>query len=412
MAKTDRTVVRNQPYQRKGIGIRERHNERKNESYSNPDIQLERSQFNIHFKKCESTYEQTLSQMLEQGVVSTKGLQADADIFEEMVFDVNSNYFENHGGYEYAKQFFKVAFHFAEKEVSSQYILSAVMHADERNKYLSEQLGRDVYHYHMHVIYLPVVDTVKCWSKRCKDKSLVGKPKEVFHQISHSKKWKSPPALDENGNPKVSAKGKAILIPSYSLLQDRFFEHMKSAGFKDFERGVKGSTTEHLDDMDFKIQQDGIRIEMLKEQIDEQENNLGLINLELDEVKPVKAAFDEISIIGKKKLLGNKIEMTSEEYQKLQNLAKEGFTSRKTIENLNHEVYSLKQTIWKLKDELDTLYDKTKDFFRAIKLAPEKVKAFFIDLFTKEKEEAERKKQERLLQRKQRSNKPSERDVR
>ena len=39
-----------------------------------------------------------------------------------------------------------------------QYVLSAVMHADERNKALSEELGRDVYHYHLHVVYVPVVE--------------------------------------------------------------------------------------------------------------------------------------------------------------------------------------------------------------------------------------------------------------
>ena len=412
MAKTDRTVVRNQPYQRKGIGIRERHNERKNESYSNPDIQLERSPLNIHFRKCESTYEQTLSQMLEQGIVSTKGLQADADIFEEMVFDVNTAYFENHGGYEYAKQFFEESFHFAEKEVGSQYIISAVMHADERNKYLSEQLGRDVYHYHMHVIYLPVVDKEVKWTKRCKDKALVGTTKEIIHQISHSKKWAFPIKKDEFGNDVLNKNGKPVRISSYSLLQDKFFEHMKSAGFKDFERGVKGSTEENLTTTEYKVQQENIRLEMLKEQIDEQENNLGLINLELDEVKPVKAAFDEISTIGKKKRFGDKVEMSTDEYEKLKNLAKEGFTSRKTIESLKREVYNLKQTIWKLRDELDNLYEKTKDFFRAVKLAPEKVKAFFTELFKKEKEESERRKQERLLQRKQRSIKPSERDAR
>ena len=32
-----------------------------------------------------------------------------------------------------------------------QYILSAIMHADERNSAMSEALGQDVYHYHLHV---------------------------------------------------------------------------------------------------------------------------------------------------------------------------------------------------------------------------------------------------------------------
>ena len=54
-----------------------------------------------------------------------------------------------------------------------QYILSAVMHADERNRAMSEALGQDVYHCHLHVVYMPVVEKQIRWSKRCKDKSLV-----------------------------------------------------------------------------------------------------------------------------------------------------------------------------------------------------------------------------------------------
>ena len=39
-----------------------------------------------------------------------------------------------------------------------QYILSAVMHADEINRAMTEALGREVYHYHLHVVYVPVVE--------------------------------------------------------------------------------------------------------------------------------------------------------------------------------------------------------------------------------------------------------------
>ena len=52
-----------------------------------------------------------------------------------------------------------------------QYILSAVMHADERNRAMSEALGEDVYHYHLHVVYIPVVEKQILWSKRCKDEA-------------------------------------------------------------------------------------------------------------------------------------------------------------------------------------------------------------------------------------------------
>ena len=61
-----------------------------------------------------------------------------------------------------------------------QYILSAVMHADERNRAMSDALGKDVYHYHLHVVYIPVVEKQILWSKRCKDKSLVGTVKEII----------------------------------------------------------------------------------------------------------------------------------------------------------------------------------------------------------------------------------------
>ena len=88
---------------------------------------------------------------------------------------VNSAYFYNHGGYEFAKRFYEDAYKAAIEIVGGeQYILSAVMHADERNRAMSEALGQDVFHYHLHVVYVPVVEKPILWSKRCKDKSLVG----------------------------------------------------------------------------------------------------------------------------------------------------------------------------------------------------------------------------------------------
>ncbi len=192
-----------------------------------------------------------------------------------MVFDVNTSYFEQHGGYEYAKDFFAEAYKMAVQEVGGeQYILSAVMHADERNKSLSEELNRDAFHYHLHVVYIPVVEKEIRWTKRCKDKALVGTVKEVIHQVSHSKKWASVKVLDENGEPIRTEDGKAVLIPSYSLLQDRFFEHMKTAGFKDFERGVRGSTTKHLSVLDYKIQQDAEKLARIEKQVETQQKEL------------------------------------------------------------------------------------------------------------------------------------------
>jgi len=110
-----------------------------------------------------------------------------------------------------------------------QYILSAVIHADERNRALSEQYGRDVFHYHLHVVYVPIVDK-EIRSKRCKDPALVGTTKEVIKQVSHSKKWPKQKQLDKDEKPVLSKTGKAVLVNSYSLLAEPRKLHEKIEG--------------------------------------------------------------------------------------------------------------------------------------------------------------------------------------
>ena len=100
--------------------------------------------------------------------------------------------------------------------------------------------------------YIPVVDKEIKWSKRCKDPNLVGKVKQVIHQVSHSKKWKSEPLIDEHGKPVRGKNGKIILKKSYSVLQDKFYEHMVAAGYTDIQRGERGSDEQHLTTIQFK----------------------------------------------------------------------------------------------------------------------------------------------------------------
>lgn len=246
-------VARVQQYTKASIGKSERHIERKNENYENMNVDLSQTPRNIHFQSCgDLTYNATLDKMIEEGSVSLRGLKPDAKLFDEMIFDVNSAYFEEHGGYDYACRFYEEVFRFAQKEYGPENILSAVMHADELNSALTEKLGYPVYHYHLHVVALPVVEKEVRFSKRCKDPELVGKVKEIIHQISHSKKWASQKVTDEDG--------KSHIIKSYSLLQDRFFEHMRDAGFEDFERGERGSTAQHLSVTEFKVKQEQQRL--------------------------------------------------------------------------------------------------------------------------------------------------------
>jgi hypothetical protein len=164
MAKNHFTVVRNQGYGGGEFRTRERHNERKNESYHNGDVIPERANLNVHYHqnfRADGTperYEESYKRLLAEGKISEKWLKLDSKIFAELIFDVNTEYFENHGGYDFAKRFFDEAYRLAVKEVGDEdYILSAVLHADERNKALSEKLGRDVYHFHLHVVYCQII---------------------------------------------------------------------------------------------------------------------------------------------------------------------------------------------------------------------------------------------------------------
>jgi predicted nucleic acid-binding Zn-ribbon protein len=279
----DKCVVRNQACRRGGLNKRERHNERKNADYMNGDIIPERAVYNVHFKKPEGGYEQVFDRMVSDGVISTRGLGKDPHIVDELVFDVNTSYFERKGGYEYAVSFFEEAYRCAVEEIGGeQFVLSATMHADERNKALSEELGRDVYHYHLHVVYIPVVEKEIYYRKNNKDPELAGKLKEVITQVSHSKKW--PRFKDEKG-----------WVNSYSLLQDRFFEHMKAAGHTDIERGERGSTAEHLSVLEYKTLKESERLTAKNEQLAAADAELTAVNEQLaDTVKNLKSAQGKV----------------------------------------------------------------------------------------------------------------------
>ena len=157
MGKTNYSVARVVTYTKQSIGKAERHNERKNQTYSNMNVDLEQTKNNIHYKTCDKSYNERLKELVDTGKVSLRGLKDNAKVFDELVLDINSDYFEKHGGYDFAKKFYEEAYHFAEKEYGADNIISAVMHADEQNIALTEEYGKPIYHYHLHVIAIPVV---------------------------------------------------------------------------------------------------------------------------------------------------------------------------------------------------------------------------------------------------------------
>lgn len=394
MAKENFCVARVETRTRATVGKFERHIERKNESYENMNVDLSRTPMNINFKGCgKLTYNEYLDELIAAGTVSLKGLKPDATVFDEMIMDVNTDYFEQNGGYEYACRFYEEAFHFAEKIYGKDNIISAVMHADELNVAMAEKYGRPIYHYHLHIMALPVVDKEVRWTKRCKDPELVGKVKEVIHQVSHSKKWRSEKAVDENGNPILNSKGKQIYHASYSVLQDKFFEHMQGAGYAGFVRGERGSTAENLTSLEYKIMQDQKRLTELSEKIANEQ-------VRYDDNHNAFMAFAEIDDSGKKSITG-KFTVSAEDYKKLTALAKRSYAAESDVRKLRDEnrylsdqVWTLKSEISRLKAALSELTEKCKPYLEALKVAPKAVKEFIngiLERFKKQEKSIEYK---------------------
>ena len=379
MARNDgihRTFVRNRNLKETDIANAQRHNERENESYNNPDVILERTKYNVHFKMPTGNYAEMFKQMEQEKTISTRGLKPDAVHYGELIFDVNSAYFHNHGGYEYAKKFYGDTYKAAVKIVGGeQYILSAVMHADERNRAMSEALGHDVYHYHLHVVYVPVVEKQVLWSKRCKDKSLVGTVKETVMQVSSSKKWSSKEVLDENGKPMRTATGKKVLKKSYSVLQDDFFNAMKKAGYTDIERGERGSTEEHLTVTQFKVEREKERLSQLEKQIEDKQNELENIEEKTQVYTNISHTFNEIDSMGRKNIFG-KIEFTKQEAEGLKELAKSGISAKVQINELKNSLQRALESARIWRSRYEDLREQTREFLVVMKKAPEKIKVF------------------------------------
>ncbi len=382
----DRTSVRNLAVSDKAVGNTQQHNEREKDSYRNPDIIPQRTAWNIHFKKPTASYSDLFSQLETAGTISTRGLKPDATHYCELVFDVNSAYFDNHGGYEFAKQFYEDAYQAAVQIVGGeQYILSAVMHADEINRAMTEALGREVYHYHLHVVYVPVVEKQILWSKRCKDKALVGTVKETVMQVSRSKKWASKPLLDDAGKPVLQKSGKPVLKKSYSVLQDDFFHYMRNAGYTDVERGERGSTEEHLTVTQFKVQREQERLDTLTAQADQQKQSLAAIQKKSTLTKNALIHAQDVATLGKKTLLGN-YSLTEEEFSQLKSQAAHGFMVDVENRQLKQQLSAAQQNSINWQTRYRNLRNEVQPYLDAMRHAPERVRNFFENLLAQKPE--------------------------
>lgn len=307
-------IIRNENHKMNAVPLLERHNERLNKNYSNKDIDLSRSCENYHLKQIQAaTYQQEFERIRNRqqlkGNLRLQG-KKQSTVMCEFVITSDTEFFDRLGA-DRTKQFFKDAYSFVTAKVGGeQYVVSAVVHMDEATP-------------HMHVAYIPVINGKDRKGNPCK-------------RINCSEFWK----------------GK----DSYSKLQDEYFDFITNRGY-DLERGVKGSTTEHLSIAEYKLKKSTEQLAEVEEQISEIENieNVPIINLPLNNISIKRDDFERISLAAKKYFTVQKLEtenvMLKDKCISLQN----------KNEKLKNENAVLSGKLKQLENDFDCFYSSVED---------------------------------------------------
>ena len=189
-------IIRNQKYKRENLKGIFRHNERKNENYSNKNIDKEKSYLNYSLKDPKYSYEKEFERIRKE--YNLKGqIKTVSNIACEYIITSDNEFFNRIGEKE-TRRFFETAYKFVceYKNLGEQYILSAKVHNDEDTP-------------HLHLVFLPVVHT--------KDKK-----GNNIDKLACSEFWKEK--------------------DSYRRLQNAFYEYIVSHNFE-LERGLPKEET-------------------------------------------------------------------------------------------------------------------------------------------------------------------------
>jgi chromosome segregation ATPase len=192
------------------------------------------------------------------------------------------------------------------------------------------------------------------------------------------------------------------MIPSYAILQDEFYNHMVEAGFKDFERGERGSTAEHLSIVEYKVQQSKERLGAVEDKIVEKSETLGTIDSEIamkeksldrvaekySEIEKIEVRAEQVSRIGQLTSDGSYL-LTERQHMALTNMAREGLYARTKIGKLQEQITDLTEKLNLVMDRLTELHEKTQDFTIAMRFAPQRIKAVINDVLARNKIKAD-----------------------
>ena len=222
-------------------------------------------------------------------------------------------------------------------------------------------------------------------------------------QVSHSKKWPMVPMTDDQGQPVLKKNGKPRLISSYSLLQTQFFEHMRQAGFTDFERGIQGSDAEHLNVLEYKVQKDRQTVAELSDQTKQLQGQRKEL---ISQVKNISGSIRDVADIEQraktKGVLEKRVELMPQDFQTLCEMAKasgklqaENRSLRMQLQQSTVREQESRQRLRRCEEQLDAVLTETRPYREAMRVAPEQVQAFVLGICRRQQEEKRLNRQQR-----------------
>lgn len=342
-------IIRNVKYKRENLKGIYRHNERKNNNYSNENIDNERTYLNYSLKSSKYRYDKEFDMMKEK--YNLKGqIKTVSNIACEYIITSDKQFFEEIGEEE-TRRYFETAYKFVSeyKNLGEQYIMSAKVHLDEETP-------------HMHLVFLPVIHTTD-------------KKGNAIDKLACSEFWKEK--------------------DSYRRLQDAFYEYMVGNNFK-LKRGTlkEVSGREHID------------TETLKEitNFDETKKKLENMKLELPDVPDITSInkftlkrdekiLEEIikpkdnlinELYQNNMLMHQQLERQAKIVERAEKYEKERDTIMKDNVNLHNEVEQIKKDYkqkefdveWKYKSKIKGLEKENNNLRKIVKRFKETINEF------------------------------------
>ena len=334
-------IIRNTKYKRENLKGIFRHNERKNQNYSNKNIDKEKSYLNYALKSSKYSYEKEFDRIRKE--YDLKGqIKTVSNIACEYIITSDKQFFEEIGQEE-TKRYFETAYNFVSeyKNLGEKYIMSANVHMDEETP-------------HMHLVFLPVVHTQD-------------KKGNNIDKLACSEFWKE--------------------RDSYRRLQNSFYDYMTSHNFK-LDRGVpiEESGRKHLDLKEYK---DITNFDKTKEKLQNiklelpnvpnlEDINVNRLSKKRDEkileeiIKPKDNMINELyqdNIFLRQELLRK-----SKMFEKAEKYQKERDRIIEDNENLHNEVEQIKAEYkqkefdieWKYKSKIKGLEKENNKLYRII----------------------------------------------